>query len=463
MAEIFQLVEANHPERVSKRIFRAALTVALVGLLAKAAVTGKELLIARTFGRNDTLDAFLIAFLLPSFTVTLLVGALASALIPVLVQARQKAGEAAAQKLVSNMASLCLLALIAIAVILALLAPYYLPWLGSSFSADKLHLTRKLIYWLSPWIIFNGIAIFTASVLNAGEKFAMPAIVPIVTPLLTMLFIVFAVERWGAFSLAAGTVSGGLVEAAWLGGILRRHGTRVSFRWSGMDANVRAVLQQFAPMLVGAFLMGSTTVVDQSMAAMLSGGSVAALSYGNKIVSAILAIGATALSTAVLPYFSKMAAIGDWQGLRHTLKRFSFLVFAAATPLTLLLMVFSRAIIRLLFQRGAFTGADTELVHWVLICYSLQIPFYVCGMLFVRFLSAVRRNDLLMYASTLNLALDIALNLILMKYWGVSGIALSTSLVYVVSFAFVAVSSFRVLSREHFPSAIPAATGGAIP
>jgi putative peptidoglycan lipid II flippase len=354
-------------------------------------------------------------------------------------------------------------ALLGVALGLALFAPHYLPYLGSSFAVEKLRLTRELLYALLPWIVFNGIVAFASSVLNAGEKFAVPALVPVATPILTVLFIAFAAQRWGAFALAAGAVSGSLLEAALLVYVLRVQGTRLSFRWMGFDANVRAVVDQWVPMLAGAFLMGSTSVVDQSMAAMLPAGSVSALNYANKIVTAPLALGATALSTAVLPYFSKMVAAGDWLGCRHTLKRYSVLVATATVPLTVLLMVFSKPLVRLLFQHGAFTSADAELVSWVQVCYSLQIPFYIWGMLFVRFLSSVRRNDLLMYASAVNLIIDIALNLLLMRSMGVAGIALSTSLVYLVSFTFVTVCTLRILSQERFAVAAPASTGDAAP
>jgi putative peptidoglycan lipid II flippase len=189
------------------------------------------------------------------------------------------------------------------------------------------------------------------------------------------------------------------------------------------------------------------------MAAMLPSGSVAALNYANKLVSAALGIGATALSTAALPYFSKMVAENDWQGCRHTLKRYSTLVAAITIPFTVALAALSSLLVKLLLQRGAFTPADTRLVSRVLLCYSLQIPFYVCSMLLVRFLSAMQRNDLLMYASAVNLALDIGLNLVLMRKWGVTGIALSTSLVYISSFLFVAVCSVRLLARQRLARA----------
>jgi putative peptidoglycan lipid II flippase len=89
-------------------------------------------------------------------------------------------------------------------------------------------------------------------------------------------------------------------------------------------------------------------------------------------------------------------------------------------------------------------------VSRVLICYSLQIPFFVGSMLLVRFLSAMRRNDLLMYASAVNLVLDVVLNLVLMRKWGIAGIALSTSLVFLGSFLFVAICSLRLLAQERF-------------
>jgi len=194
--------------------------------------------------------------------------------------------------------------------------------------------------------------------------------------------------------------------------------------------------------------MGGTSVVDQSMAAMLPKGSVAALGYASKIVTAITSVGGMALSTAVLPYYSRMVARNDWNGFRNTLKRYFVLVFTITIPITLGLMLLAKPLIRLLFQRGAFTSADTQLVSWVQVCYSIQIPFYVGGFLFVRFISSIKRNDVLMYGAGINLILDIVLNLLLMRVWGVAGIALSTSLVYAVSFTFLGAYSIKLLAQR---------------
>ena len=446
-------------DSTNRKIFRAALTIGLVSTVAKGGAVLKDLVVARVFGRSDALDAFLIAFLVPSFVLVLVMSSLGSALIPVLVETKKNRGPEAEQKLLSSVMFLSMSVLVLIAALLGFFAPFYLRILGLSFSPSKLLLTRKVLYCLLPYLVFSGMATFVSGALSAYKKFALPSLVPIVTPLLTIAAILVAPKSWSVYPLALGIVAGGFLEAAILLRLLKICGIQFRLRWNGFDADVRSVLRQYAPVLAGSVLMCSTTVIDQAMAAMLPSGSVAALSYANKIVGLIVAIGATALTTAALPYFSHMVADGDWAGCRHTLKRYTVLTLVTSVPLTLLLMALSHPLIRLIFQRGAFNALDTDLVSHVQMCYFIQIPFYMCGMLFVRFLSSIRRNDVLMYGSAISLVLDISLNLILMRKMGIAGIALSTSLVYVVAFVILGTLSVRLLRKKNFDAAIALEAG----
>jgi putative peptidoglycan lipid II flippase len=442
----------SFPESTNRKIFRAASIIGLFGVLVAIGGALREIVVARYFGRSDSIDAFLVAYLLPSFVVTVVAGSLASALIPVLVEIRHREGIVAAQELFSGILVLNSVALVLIAALLGSLAPVYLPYLGSGFSVAKLELTRELLLLLLPFIFFSGIASCISSALNAGEKFALPSIVPIVTPLVVIVVLGLFAKSWSAVALVGGTVAGSAIEAGLLAQAVKSRGIRFAFKWTGFTPAVRSVLRQYTPMLAGSFLLGSTLVVDKSMAAMLSTGSVAALTYANKVISAVFAIAATALSTAAFPYFAKMVTLRDWNGCRHTLKRYSVLILATTVPLTLGLMIMSKPIVRLLFQRGAFGSVDTDLVSWVQICYLIQVPFYILSILFVRFLSSVRRNDVLMYGAVISLILDVILNLVLMRRWGVAGIAMSTSCVYAISCFYVILNSYRVMPKEQTPS-----------
>jgi putative peptidoglycan lipid II flippase len=97
-------------------------------------------------------------------------------------------------------------------------------------------------------------------------------------------------------------------------------------------------------------------------------------------------------------------------------------------PAALILIAGSHLIIRVTFQHGAFGPSDTDAVAPVLAMYAIQIPFFVSSRVFSRFLVSMRRTDIILYCGVLNLLLDIVLNLILMHWFGVAGIALATSL-----------------------------------
>ena len=218
-------------------------------------------------------------------------------------------------------------------------------------------------------------------------------------------------------------------------------------KWHGFDSNLRQVAGQYAPMLAGSFLMSGTWLVDQAMAAGLPSGSVSALNYANNVIAFPILLAATALGTAVLPYFSGMIASEDWAGVRHTLGRYMWLVLCATVPVTILLVVFSEPLIRVLFERGSFTAQDTEVVARTSAFYALQIPFYIAGILVVRLISSLRANHILMWGAALNLLANISLNYLLMRWFGVAGIAFSTSIVYLLSLVYCWAMLNRLMPR----------------
>ena len=458
MSSAVELPTNSRPVSTNRKIFRAAFIVASLSTIARVATIMREMVVARWFGRGDALDAYLISLLLPSLMVLLITGAVSSAAIPVILEARRNDDEAAGSKVISDVLLLSLAALVTMAFALAIFAPWYLPVIAHGFPAAKLALTRTLLYSLLPWMIFSGLGQVAGFVLNAEDKFALPALTPLVTPLLTILCIVIAARIAGPFAIAAGASTGSILEASFLLYMLRRSGIRILFRWTGIDHRMTAILAQCLPLLGGALLTTGVPLVDQAMGTMLPAGSVSALGYGNKVVGAVLAMGANALGTALLPYLSRMAIEHDWQGCRHTLKRYTGIILATTIPVTAILIWLSTPIVKWLFQRGAFTAADTQLVSWVQVCYSLQIPFSLLGILFARFISATRRNDLLFYVAAFNFCSNVGLNFILMKKLGVAGIGLSTSLVYALSLFVLVLLSVRIISREGYRtiSGVPA-------
>jgi putative peptidoglycan lipid II flippase len=327
--------------------------------------------------------------------------------------------------------------LIVLVLALFLSASYILPLFASGFNPAKLQLTRSLFFILIPILLFSALARMWAAVLNATEKFKLAAVSPAIKSVVLIGFLLIMNPYWGIYAFGLGMVCGAFIEMSVLAYGIRQENIPLCPRWHGMSDALRQVIKQFAPMAAGSILMGSTELIDHSMAAMLGAGSVSTLSYANKIIMFVLVISSGALGTAVFPYFSQMAANRDRKSMIDTLKTYTRLIILFSLPVTGLLYYFAQPLVCILFERGVFTHNDTRQIASVLAIYSLQITFYLLSILVVRLISALQGNHILMVSTMISLPLNIILNYVFMQFMGIAGIALSTVLVYFSAFIFL--------------------------
>jgi putative peptidoglycan lipid II flippase len=131
----------------------------------------------------------------------------------------------------------------------------------------------------------------------------------------------------------------------------------------------------------------------------------------------------------------------------------SRLTLLAAIPLAGILYLFSDQIVTLFFQRGAFTERDAMLVAQVQALYGLQIPFYILGILYARLLSSLGANRVLMWSTAITFPVNAVLDVVLARFLGVAGIALATTVMYIVGCSFLAVILRRLLGVTAPPNA----------
>jgi putative peptidoglycan lipid II flippase len=431
----------------NRRIFSAALTVGALTLLVKAAAAGKDIFVARVFGLGDALDSFLMAYVIPAFAISVIAGSIYTAFVPVLVRVRETQGHADAKRLFANISFLAFVALTIVTVVLALSDKWLLRHLASGFEPSKLATTISLFEEMLPLILIGGMAFFCGAVLNSQNRFALAALAPILTPLAIVFALLVSGSGRDPHTLAFGTLCGSFCELCVVVWGLNKAGYLAVPKWHRMDESTRKVVSQYLPMVAGALIMSSTTVVDQLMATWLPAGSVSALNYGSKIATLGTGLAATALGTAALPYLSELVARRDVVGLRHTFRTYAKIILWTSIPLTVLGIVFSRQIVELLFQRGAFDAAATTTVTRVQQLFLLQIPFYILGILSVRMISSLSGNHVLGWIALSSFGSNLAGNYLLMPRLGVAGIALSTSIVYLGSTTICVVVVMKMLRK----------------
>ena len=432
---------------VNRRILAAMVTVGGVTALTKAAALAKDVLTAAYFGTSDAMDAFLIAFVLPAFATNVIAGSLEAAVVPTYVRVRDRDGPDAAKRLLSSVLVTSTVLLAAVGVILLLAGPYLLPLIGATFAGEKLALTRHLFVLLIPGFVLSGAVIVLSSALNANERFLWSVTTPVIGSVVILLLLYGKGTEWGVAALAIGFVVGRFFEVLALAWRLVGLGLLDWRGWREWHPALGQVLKSFAPVAVGAAVMSNAPLVDQAMAATLGPGSVSTLMYAGKMVAAVLSVAAPAVATVIFPHFSRMVADEDWAAVRRTLRTYGRLVLGAGAAVAVGIIAFSTPIVRLFFERGEFSAADTQLVSQVQMLLALQIPFYLLSMVGVRLLTAMRGTQTVMWVSVASFGINVGGNLVGMRLWGLAGIALSTSVVYFVSMLLVFAAVFRRFNR----------------
>ncbi|HAZ29973.1 TPA: murein biosynthesis integral membrane protein MurJ, partial [Candidatus Acetothermia bacterium] len=158
----------------------------------------------------------------------------------------------------------------------------------------------------------------------------------------------------------------------------------------------------------------------------LAPGSIATLQYAMRLFQLPLGVLAVSVTAAALPRLSKLAAREDRDGFRRALERGILTTSALVLPALAGLLILGAPILTVLFQRGAFTAADTARTYATLAGYLSGLWAYALVYLFSRAWFALGRPLLPVLAGAVALVVNIGLNLWWVGIWGTFGLALAT-------------------------------------
>ena len=421
------------------RVFGATVLVSLLALASNLTLFWREILSASTFGVGPMLDAFILASLLPVFVASLLSGALAPALAPVLTKLRRVHGAEAGRQLLTAVHLRTVLGSGCLAVAMWLLAEPLLALLGRGLDAPLRREALELYRLLVPLLMLQTSSAVWRAVLNLERKVVLTGLLPALGPLLTVGLLLASGHDSGIGVLAQGLLVGALLE--WLVLAIAAHDSHGWSLSALRGAPPAGMFGAYATLLCASALTTSAWFIDTAMASSLAAGSVAALGLGAKVVSFGVGIVSIGITTAILPLGAELVARHEWVALRRLLYRYGGLLVLASLPVTAAVFAWSPAITALLYERGRFDPAATQLVGTVQAALVLQVPFHVLGVLCVRLLSALQLNRHVMLIAGIGVVLNVVLNLALMPRWGVVGIAISTS----AMFALTSILAARVL------------------
>jgi len=427
-------------------VIRNLLLVGLLSLAPKIAFVVRDLLIAAQYGMSDQLDAFVVALSVPSLIMQILGQAIAAALVPSFIQARNDQGRPEAVLLAGRAITFSMILLGAVTLVMELAGPWIIPALFSGFSPEKQSLTITYYSYLTPLVFFQGCVIICTALLNANDCFGLISVVPLITPSAVIAVSRLFPDMEHMTPLVLATVIGGGMEIGSILWMLRKHEFTI---WNSQKlSQLRPLIQQAIPVAVGMCLSNANIIIDQVFASFQGSGGTSNLSYGNKVPSFMLSMAALPLSTVLFPYFSKMVISTPPEQIRRSVRMWMLALLGVFIPVTCVAMFLSPWVVEFLFQHGRFHADDTEIVTRIQIAYLAQTPGYILAMIIGRVLSALQKNTVILTVSFVSFAVNMYLDYVLSHYIGISGIAASTSFVYTLSSIILMISLDLILKKK---------------
>jgi putative peptidoglycan lipid II flippase len=431
----------------NRRVIIAAALVGVLTIFVKAASTFREILVAADLGTGDAAEAYIVAWVIPGFVSALIGDCVVSCLMPLYVSARAKRGDEIGEQVYAEILLLGVILLELATIVLALTPHIFIPLLASEFSPEKLALAERLWLMMLPAVFLGGLGMIWSGILNAENRFGLAAVSPIAAPLISILGLVLFPSH-AVDALAIGFVLGYAAQVVMLGWELRRRGIRLTPAWYGGHPETRGLLPQFLPLAANNIVFNGLLLVDTAMAATLGDKNVATLTYGSRLIFPILGVTGSALGTVVFPHFSQMAANENWRDFQRTLSHYTRLIFVTMVPVTGFLILLSGPIVRIVFERGEFSAADTIAVSRVQATFALMISCYTLASVYSRVVVALRKSQLMLFVSIFVFGINLVGNYVLKEFLGVDGIALATVINYTIQAAVLGVICRRLL-REH--------------
>jgi putative peptidoglycan lipid II flippase len=408
-------------------MIRSFLTVSSGTLASRLLGFLRDAMIAALLGTGAIADAFLMAFQLVNVARRLLSeGALNAALVPAWLRLRETGGTAVASAFAGRVLGTISAALLLATLVFGLVMPLVITLFAPGFAGQEaLRLAVNDARLMLPYLAFAGPATVLLALASAQGRFALTAFSPLLfnIALIAVMIVLIAAHREADFVAPALAATVGIAGLLQLLILALRRGERIAtpLRVS-FEADMRGFLARAIPGMVASsapqLLMVAGAIIASSLPSAVSW-----LYFANRLIELPLGIVGVAMGTVLIPELTRALHGDDKGAIAHAQSRALELAVGLALPATLGLIALSQPIVRLLFEHGAFTAADTTSTSRAMIWLALGLPAHML----VKALSPAffaRENTHVPLIATLKaLVVAIVLAVLLGHFFGATGIA----------------------------------------
>jgi putative peptidoglycan lipid II flippase len=364
------------------RLLRSSAVFSAMTFISRVSGLVRDQIYAIVFGANPAMDAFIAAFRIPNFMRRLSAeGSFSMAFVPVLAEYKERHGPQAVRELVDRVTGTLAAALLVMTAVVVLAAPWLAKLIAPGFQLGdgNEELFVQMLRITFPYALFISLASLAGSILNSYQRFAIPALSPV---LLNLAMIAAALGlaphmRQPVMALAWGVFAAGILQLLFQLPALAKLGLLPRPKWGAAHAGVRKIMRLMVPTLFGSSVVQFNLLFNTMAASLLIGGSMTWLYYSDRLLEFPLGMFGVAIGAVILPHLSSRHAATDPEGFSKGLDWGFRLCLLIGLPACLGLILCAQPLLATLFQYREFTALDTRMSSWSLIAQATAVPAFL--------------------------------------------------------------------------------------
>jgi len=402
-------------------------------------------LVAAFFGTSGEFESFVIAWSIPTFISTALLGSFGTAFIFIFTEQRVKYGNKSAWDFASSLINVVLLGAVGITMAGVLLSPWLIDLLAPGMESVYKHIGIRLTQILFITVVFFALIMILAAILQSHQSFIVPVIATLFGNVVLIATMLVLEQRIGIYLLPLASI------LAYASTVLLLLTASKRLWWDGyrFKMNTQApVLKEALLMFLGVSVIGAlwqiNLIINRFFASFLPTGSIATLEYASRSVFLIIEL---LSASVVIPLYQRMSiesAMGDKGKVRDTFSLGIKITAVLLFPLAIFVTFLRFPIFQVFLEYGKFTAQNTVQVSSVVLYLSLSMIGSGFGQMIVCTYCVLRKVRLLLIVSFCGLILNIFLSGVLHQPMGVEGLALATG----IATLFGSIFSLVLLNKE---------------
>lgn len=405
--------------------------VFIVAILAKFIAFFTELIITFYLGTTYQADAFNMINGIHQVIYPMLSVGIWTVFLPEYNKQIIKKGVDYSDDLANKTLNIFIIFTLIITIILIIFSDIIVNLIAPGFNSETQNLTSTLVKISAPQYIFIVIAAFYSAMLQSHNKFFASQIREIATYIPLIIVAIVFYQYFGVYILALGLLLGSLfrliIQIPFI-----NWGYKYKFIFDFKDSNIKGMAKKLPSVLLNSSVVQMNSLVDKILASTLEIGAVSSLSYGQRLTNVFSGLISSAITTTMYPTLSRLVEEDKINEISKVINKTIYLISFIIIPLSIFSIFFSKDIISLVFERGAFNEKSVEITAIVFACYSVGILFSSIKDIFDTIFYSFGNTKTPMKISFCIITVNISLNLLLLNLLGIAGIAIASSIAVVI-------------------------------